>query len=68
MNLEKNNSAPVFYLITFLAVVSLIYLTRRLLTPFFIAFALAYLFDPLVDRLENWKIPRFCLNGKKICF
>ncbi|MEC7641433.1 MAG: AI-2E family transporter, partial [Nitrospinota bacterium] len=58
MNKEKSGNAPVFYLIVFLVFLVLIYLTRRVLTPFFIAFAIAYLLDPLVDRLENWKIPR----------
>lgn len=36
----------------------LLYFVRRVVTPFFIAFALAYLLDPLVDRLEKWKLPR----------
>ncbi|OGW28147.1 MAG: hypothetical protein A3K09_06970, partial [Nitrospinae bacterium RIFCSPLOWO2_12_FULL_47_7] len=35
-----------------------LYLARRVITPFFIAFALAYLLDPLVDRLERLKVPR----------
>lgn len=35
-----------------------LYLARRVVTPFFIAFALAYLLDPLVDRLEKWKLSR----------
>ncbi|NIQ01470.1 MAG: AI-2E family transporter [Nitrospinaceae bacterium] len=36
----------------------LLYFVRRVMTPFFIAFALAYLLDPLVDRLEKWKLSR----------
>jgi predicted PurR-regulated permease PerM len=35
-----------------------LYYSRRVIMPFFIAFALAYLLDPLVDRLENWKLSR----------
>ena len=35
-----------------------LYLARRVVTPFFIAFALAYLLDPLVDRLQKWKLSR----------
>ena len=35
-----------------------IYLSRRVIMPFFVAFALAYLLDPLVDRMENWKLSR----------
>ena len=31
---------------------------QGLLFPFVISFVLAYLFDPLADRLENWRIPR----------
>ncbi len=36
----------------------LIYLLAPILTPFLIAAALAYLGDPLVDRLEAWKLSR----------
>ena len=31
--------------------------TRNLLTPFVLSFALAYLFDPIVVRMEMWKMP-----------
>ncbi len=48
------------YLLAFLAValLVLVYLVRHVLTPFVIAFALAYLLDPLVDALERWKLSR----------
>lgn len=36
----------------------LIYLLAPVLTPFLIAATLAYMGDPLVDRLETYKIPR----------
>ena len=36
----------------------LVYLLAPILTPFAVAAALAYLGDPLVDRLENWKLSR----------
>ena len=36
----------------------LLYLLAPILTPFLIAAALAYLGDPLVDRLEAWKLSR----------
>ncbi|QPJ64980.1 MAG: AI-2E family transporter [Candidatus Nitrohelix vancouverensis] len=36
----------------------LVYISRRVLTPFFIAFILAYLLDPIVDRLEARKLSR----------
>ncbi len=35
-----------------------LYLARNVLTPFAIAFALAYLLDPLADKLERWKLSR----------
>jgi predicted PurR-regulated permease PerM len=35
-----------------------LYLARRVMTPFFIAFALAYLLDPLVDKMEKWNVSR----------
>jgi len=56
--MKTNRNAPVFFLVAILTAVVLIYVTRRVLTPFLIAFTLAYLLDPLVDRLENCKIPR----------
>jgi predicted PurR-regulated permease PerM len=31
---------------------------RAVLTPIFLAFLIAYVVDPVVDRLERWKIPR----------
>lgn len=36
----------------------LLYLLAPILTPFLIAALLAYLGDPLVDRLEGWRLPR----------
>ena len=36
----------------------LLYLLAPILTPFVAAALLAYIGDPLVDRLEGWKIPR----------
>lgn len=35
-----------------------LYFSRRVIMPFFVAFTLAYLLDPLVDRMENWKLSR----------
>jgi len=35
-----------------------IYELRAVLTPVFFAFLIAYALDPLVDRLEAWKLPR----------
>jgi predicted PurR-regulated permease PerM len=36
----------------------LLYWLRGILTPIFLAFAIAYLLDPVVDRFEAWKVPR----------
>ena len=35
-----------------------VYWLRGVLTPILLAFAIAYVFDPVVDRLEAWKVPR----------
>lgn len=34
------------------------YLLRGILVPLFVAFLVAYALDPLVDRLETWRMPR----------
>ncbi len=36
----------------------LLYTLRAVLTPLFLAFAIAYVLDPVIDRLETWKLPR----------
>jgi predicted PurR-regulated permease PerM len=36
----------------------LLYALRSVLTPLFLAFAIAYMLDPVIDRFETWKIPR----------
>jgi len=36
----------------------LLYALRSVLTPLFLAFAIAYVLDPIIDRFEAWKIPR----------
>ena len=46
-----------------LGVGALVYLLREVLTPIFLAFAIAYVLDPLVDRLERWKLPRGAAVG-----
>ena len=42
----------------FVLVGLVVYVLRAVLTPVFFAFLIAYLLDPVVDRLETWKIPR----------
>jgi predicted PurR-regulated permease PerM len=44
----------------------IVYWLRRVLTPIFLAFIIAYILDPVVDRLEAWKVPR--LVGIAIVF
>lgn len=53
-----NKKLIVYLLIAAVAALIFLYLTRRVVTPFIIAFALAYLMDPLVDRLESLKLSR----------
>jgi hypothetical protein len=36
----------------------IVYWLRGVLTPLFLAFLIAYLCDPVVDRLEAWHVPR----------
>jgi predicted PurR-regulated permease PerM len=36
----------------------LVYAARSVLTPLFLAFAIAYMLDPVIDRFEAWRIPR----------
>ena len=40
------------------AVGAVVYALRGVLTPIFFAFLIAYMLDPVVDRLEAWKLPR----------
>jgi predicted PurR-regulated permease PerM len=37
---------------------ALLYWLRGILTPIFLAYAIAYLLDPIVDRFEAWRFPR----------
>jgi predicted PurR-regulated permease PerM len=36
----------------------LVYVLRGVLVPLFVAFLLAYALDPVVDKLERWRLPR----------
>ena len=58
MTRERNTQIIYFVVAGALLVVIFFYFSRRVLTPFFIAFALAYLLDPVTDRLESLKISR----------
>ncbi len=52
------NSGRWFWLVTGSIAVALLYILSPILTPFVAAALLAYLGDPLVDRLESWKLSR----------
>ena len=48
-----------FYVVLGVAVSGyLLYALRSVLTPLFLAFAIAYVLDPVIDRFETWKVPR----------
>ncbi|MHA7841572.1 MAG: AI-2E family transporter [Gammaproteobacteria bacterium] len=46
------------WVIGILLTLVLIYLLTPVLTPFLGAATLAYLFDPLVNKLQSWRVPR----------
>lgn len=55
--MQKNNK--IFLISAILILCGLLYFLGHILTPFFIAALLAYLSDPLVEKLtQRWKVPR----------
>ena len=46
------------YLIGTIVFCIVLYTTRYIIAPFIIAFIIAYALDPLVDKLEEWKLSR----------
>lgn len=48
-----------FWLIVLVAVVLALYLLRAMLLPFVAGMAIAYLLDPVADRVEAWRAPRW---------
>ena len=61
MSQEKNKNLLLISFAVTLGVCVALYFSRRVVAPFFIAFALAYLMDPLVDRLAYFKFHGLCL-------
>lgn len=53
-----STAQKVWTLVIVIIVAVLIHYLRPVLVPFFASFILAYLGNPLVDRLERWKLPR----------
>ena len=58
MNQENNKNLFFISFAVILGVCAVLYFSRRVVAPFFIAFALAYLLDPLVDRMVSLKLSR----------
>jgi len=56
--MDNNRQIPVIALWFLAALVVFLYFAHRVLAPFFIAFAIAYLLDPLVDKMEARRISR----------
>jgi len=54
----KVNSQFVLWLVIMSILVGFLILLSPILTPFIVAALLAYLADPLVDKLETWKLSR----------
>ena len=58
MNEEKNKNLLLISLSVIIVISFFLYFSRRVVTPFFIAFALAYLLDPLVDKMVSRGVSR----------
>jgi len=57
--IRKNPVArSVMIIVSVIFIAWIIYLVRDVLFPFVVALSLAYLFDPLIDKFEDKKIPR----------
>src|SRR3990167_6072957 len=48
---------PYFFILLTLIFIALLYLLSPILTPFLVGALLAYLVQPVVKRLEKWKLP-----------
>lgn len=58
MNQEKNKNLFLISLCLGILICVFLYFSRRVVAPFFIAFALSYLLDPLVDKITSRGISR----------
>ena len=61
MNTERRIVVPprgVYIALGVLLIAVSLYGLRGILTPIFLAYAIAYLLDPVVDRFEAWRFPR----------
>ncbi|MFO8057319.1 MAG: AI-2E family transporter [bacterium] len=55
---DKRNQRIVIAGVLLVLLGAFLYLLRGPLTPVFIALFLAYLFDPVIDRMESWRLNR----------
>ncbi len=55
---EAPGRRPVMAWVAVALLLAFLYLVRGVLMPFLAGLALAYLLDPLADRLEAWRVPR----------
>jgi len=51
---------PYMWLVIFAVFFYLLYILRSVLMPFVAGILLAYLLDPMVERLQKWKMSRLC--------
>ncbi len=56
--MKSSDSKNYFYIIGTILFCVILYATRQILAPFLIAFIIAYALGPLVDKMEDWKLPR----------
>jgi len=64
---EKFNINPYMWIVIFAVFFYLLYILRSVLMPFVAGILLAYLLDPVVDKLQTWKLPR-TLATIIVCF
>jgi predicted PurR-regulated permease PerM len=57
-SLHKNNHLLLSWVVLLALAAALLYVLAPVLTPFLIAALLAYMFSPLITRLEGWRVPR----------
>lgn len=55
---ETVRNSQLFFLLVFLAILAALFFLREALFPFIVAFFIAYILDPTLDRMEEKKIPR----------
>ncbi len=54
----KDRASPLFILVAMITAITALYVAKSILLPLALAILLSFLFTPLVDRLERWRMPR----------